>query len=56
MAKVAVQVTEAVAQVKEREEKTDHITPVEKEHDKERGRESRELNVTPDQLGLAPLL
>ena len=45
---VAVQITEAVAEIPERQEIKDHVAPVEQEHHKERGRERGQFEVAPE--------
>src|SRR4029453_5346856 len=45
---VAVEITEAVAQVPERQEIKNHEAPVEQEHYKERARECSQLKVAPE--------
>ena len=45
---VAVKITQAVAQVPERQEIKNDVAPVEQEHYKERGRECSQLKVAPE--------
>src|SRR5438874_10781520 len=52
MAKVAVQITEAVSEVKKRQKEEKNIAPVEEEHDEQDGRERRQLDVSPHQLAI----
>ena len=51
---VTVKITEAVAEVPERQEIKNDVSPVEQEHYEERGRERRELEVTPEYIAILP--
>ena len=55
MTKITVQVTEAVTKIKEGQEIKDDVTPVEAKHDKERARDSSQLDVSPAYLRFAAL-
>ncbi len=47
---VAVEITEAVAEVPERQEVKNHKAPVEQEHHKKRGRECGQFEIAPEKI------
>ena len=49
---VAVEITEAVAQVPERQEIKNHVAPVEQEHHEECGRKRGQLDVAPEKVAV----
>src|SRR5207244_2220238 len=52
---VPIQVTEAVPEVKKRQEIENHVAPVKQEHDKKRSRERGQLDVAPEQIAVTAL-
>src|SRR6267378_6774814 len=50
---VAVQITEAVAEIPERNHKEDHVSPVEVKHDQKSGRERSQLEVSPKDVAIS---
>src|SRR5260370_25210980 len=50
---VTVQITETMAEIPERNHKEDHVPPVKEKHDKERGRERSELEVSPKDVAIS---
>jgi hypothetical protein len=52
---ITVQVTKAVAEIEERQKIKNDVAPVEQKHHQERGRESGELDVSPEQFLCAAL-
>src|SRR3954447_12017299 len=55
VAKVSVQIAEAVSEVNERQQKEQHIAPVQQKEHEQVCRERRELNVSPEQIFVGAL-
>ena len=53
MAIIAVQVTEAVAEIEKRQEIKEHVAPVKEEHHQERRGECGQFDVAPEQVAIA---